>query len=109
MGGNDEVTERFFSERFQYQTSAFALICNLTGAVLFVVGSFMFRPGFLKDCDGPSGSIDAFLATTCASVLDNGAACYLIGSVLFTIDCLLNVCLLLQAHAGADNDSDASD
>eukprot|EP00928_Gymnodinium_smaydae_P056716 TRINITY_DN40040_c0_g1_i1.p2 TRINITY_DN40040_c0_g1~~TRINITY_DN40040_c0_g1_i1.p2 ORF type:complete len:118 (-),score=13.92 TRINITY_DN40040_c0_g1_i1:21-374(-) len=93
--------DRSPSEKRGYRLSAFALICNLTGSVLFVVGSFLFRPGFLVDCDGPLANPYVLTATTCGSILDNGVACYLIGSILFFADSLLNACLLAQTTWGS--------
>lgn len=88
--------ERDWRTMLGYQLACAALVCNLGGSVFFVVGSFMYQPGFATGCTRPEGqSPFLHLAKSCADILDDGTLNYFVGSVLFLLDAVLNLILLV--------------
>jgi len=73
----------------------------LFGGVLFVVGSFMYRPDFAGKC--PAGSSDA----TCLAVASYGTFAYLLGSYAFLVQTILAFIVGLLKHAAELRDKDS--
>jgi len=97
-----------------YILKKYGLLCVVLGSVFFVVGSYLYRPGFHKGCNsemanGAEGKNEGI----CADSMNVGTWQYIYGSIFFSIDaCFQFACLILrhQEHNdGAITDDDSVD
>ena len=82
------VADARISARAAYRCRAcarLALACTQLGGVAFVSGSVLYRPGLATDCGAA-----AERAAICVDAVAQGTALYVIGSVLFLAQSLLN-------------------
>lgn len=105
------------AEELIHYLKKYGLLCVVIGSCLFVTGSFMYRPGFAQDCNDetiPQGNT----TTTdegevnhlpCVSIMDFGTYCYIVGSVLFTVDSIFELVVVYLRTTQPEEDSDASD
>jgi len=70
----------------------------LVGAILFTVGSFMYRPVFAGECQ--QGSTNA----TCMAVQEYGTTCYLWGSYIFLVASLIGTYVAYLKHSSQKHD-----
>jgi len=75
-----------------FRLSAVALFACLFGGVLFVTGSYMFRPEYGKSCKDPTTADPHRLQEICANVVVDGTWLFLWGSCLYTLQAVTVLC-----------------
>ncbi|CAK0802734.1 unnamed protein product [Prorocentrum cordatum] len=102
---------KYFYELTPYNVSVATLFCGIFGTVLFVVGSFYFRPGGVIQCD------DGKIGRWCHCSTFTGAWCFIIGSILFVAQSVLGLLSAVITHrslniafdeSSADEDADST-
>jgi len=84
------------ASRLTFKLNKIILACTLAGAVLFTVGSFMYRPSFGGQCPKQSSN------TICISISSYGTTLYLAGSIVFLVSSLLLFPItILKFHGGS--------
>jgi len=87
-----------------YWISVAGLFFSLMGGVLFVVGSYLYRPEFNTHCrEYRSMTHDSFEATWCLNTLNYGTWLYIVGSCFYLIQAYLNLtkCCIKAQTRGA--------
>jgi len=82
--------------KLTYKLNKLILACTLCGAVLFTVGSFMYRPSFGGQCPRHSTN------TICISISSYGTFLYLAGSVVFTVASLFSFPVTVLKYHGSN-------
>jgi len=75
-----------------YWLSVFSLFFSLMGGVLFVVGSYLYRPEFDTHCkDFQRVAEDSFEAEWCLNTVTSGTWLYIVGSICYVVQGGLNL------------------
>mmetsp|Transcript_156218 Transcript_156218/g.271806 ORF Transcript_156218/g.271806 Transcript_156218/m.271806 type:complete len:290 (-) Transcript_156218:152-1021(-) len=86
------------ASRMARQLKKIQMSLLLVGAILFTVGSFMYRPVFAGECQ--QGSTNA----TCMAVQEYGTTCYLWGSYIFLVASLIGTYVAYLKHSSQKHD-----
>lgn len=82
-----------------YVLKKYGLLCIVVGSVFFVVGSYLYRPGFHKGCNtemtvGAEGKNEGI----CADSMNVGTWQYIYGSIFFCVDAFFQFGCLIIRH-----------
>jgi len=104
-----------------YRLKKNALLCALIGSICFVVGSILYRPGLNKSCTPiganttdasgkPIETVDPtdVFSSKCAETALFGTYLYILGSVLFLIEALLDMMSIIYELKFAKEDGESS-
>lgn len=104
-----------------YRMKKNALLCALIGSISFVVGSILYRPGLSKSCTPiganatdasgkPLETVDPndVFSSKCADVALFGTYLYILGSVLFLLEALLDMAAIIYELKVAKEDGESS-
>jgi len=79
-----------------YHSRKLGGLSSLLGSVLFVVGSFLYRPGFNPTCN--HAKLNGSALQQCAHAAEFGTWCYIIGGFFFVVDSMFEVLTMWYEH-----------
>lgn len=77
----------------------YALLCGLVGSLFFFTGSYLYRPGLADGCTVFEAKEQAAEGEVpCVTASQTGTWLYVIGSLIFLLQSLLNLCSAITKH-----------
>lgn len=109
IGNSTKKRDIVIAKRCHYLTIS-ALFFSQLGGVLFVAGSYLYRPGFNNHCDPEKEALGTEEPESfCVNVLDEGTRLYIIGSFFYLAQSVLALIKIYLKHQISAEIGDSSD